>query len=394
MSVAFELTNQQQGRSILAAVKQRFRTCPGEGGSNHRVHYDTFDWRLWQAGHSLVAARDGKTWLVEWCGPTDRPGRTQRLGAEPGFVWQLPPGPLRDELKPILKMRRLLPLMEVQRSRRELRVLDGREKTVARVRLESASVRPVGRKSAIRLPARLVAAPVRGFDSAFERLRAFLDAQGLSTDERSVLARAYEACGLTPGAYQPKVRVPLEPEMPAHRAMRRIHRHLLDVMRRNEPGLRQDLDSEFLHDFRVAVRRTRAALTQVKDVFAAQRVAWFRDEFRWLGGLTNVQRDLDVYLLKLDDYRAGLPEEVVRDLDPLEQLLRRRQRAEHRRVVKELDGDRVLGLLSTWAGFLADEEAPDSPPGGRVAIAVVSRDRILKAHAKVIKKVHNASLIT
>ncbi|MFC1662475.1 CHAD domain-containing protein, partial [Gemmatimonadota bacterium] len=38
-------------------------------------------------------------------------------------------------------------------------------------------------------------------------------------------------------------------------------------MRANEVGMLKNLDSEFLHDFRVAVRRTRSGLTQLKGVF-------------------------------------------------------------------------------------------------------------------------------
>ena len=43
----------------------------------------------------------------------------------------------------------------------------------------------------------------------------------------------------------------------------------LQTLRINEDGVRKDLDSEFLHDFRVAVRRTRSALSQIKGVFPA-----------------------------------------------------------------------------------------------------------------------------
>lgn len=385
-SIAFELTEQQQGRAILAMARKRFRTAPGEGGGSRRVHYDTFDWRLWRAGYSLAATREEKAWRLECRRPEGVLPRLQSAADEPGFAWELPPGPLRDELAPILEMRRLLPLMEVERRRRELRLLDGRDKTVARLRLEAASVRPMESTSPIALPARLVAQPVRGFDRAFDRLREFLEGQGLTRDEAEILERGYRACGLEPGEYRPKVLVPLEPEMPAHLAVRRICRHLLEVIQVNEPGLRRDLDTEFLHDFRVAVRRTRAILGQVKKVLPPEPVRRFREEFRWLGKLSNEQRDLDVYLLKLDDYRAGLPAEVVTDLKPLERLLRRRQKAEHRRIVKELDGPRYRRLLSAWASFLADEETPDTPPAGREAIAEVARRRILKAHARVIKK--------
>jgi CHAD domain-containing protein len=308
------------------------------------------------------------------------------VDAPPAFVWDLPPGQLRGELEELVEMRRLLPLASLERRSEEVRLLDRRRKTVARLGLDGWRVRPSGAKTAKRLPPRLVAVPVRGFDRDFARLLRFLDRQGLERSSRPVLGTAYEACGLQPGDYKGKVQIPLEPKLPAHLAMRRVHRQLFDTMRRNEDGLRRDLDSEFLHDFRVAVRRTRSALSQVKGVLPTDRVTRFRAEFAWLGGQTGRLRDLDVYLLKLDDYRAGLPVGVASDLGPLEALLRRKQKSEHRRTVRALDTKRYRRLLSEWESFLADEESPDTPPDGRIPIAEVARDRILTAHARVIKK--------
>jgi len=39
---------------------------------------------------------------------------------------------------------------------------------------------------------------------------------------------------------------------------RQIYQALLDIMVANEPGMHADLDTEFLHDYRVSLRRTRS----------------------------------------------------------------------------------------------------------------------------------------
>ena len=90
----------------------------------------------------------------------------------------------------------------------------------------------------------------------------------------------------------------------AREAVREVLQALLATIRLNESGVREDIDTEFLHDFRVAVRRTRSALSQVKGVFGGNRFEQFRDEFKWLGGLSGRLRDLDVYILSLPEYRA------------------------------------------------------------------------------------------
>ena len=63
--------------------------------------------------------------------------------------------------------------------------------------------------------------------------------------------------------------------------------------------MREQLDTEFLHDFRVALRRTRSLLGQIRDVFPAAAVEHFSSEFSWIGRLTGPPRDLDVLLLAL-----------------------------------------------------------------------------------------------
>ena len=74
-----------------------------------------------------------------------------------------------------------------------------------------------------------------------------------------------------------------------------LHR-LLDTMLANETGTREDIDSEFLHDFRVSVRRTRSAISQIKGVIPQKILDRFRPEFTWLGQITGPTRDMDVYL--------------------------------------------------------------------------------------------------
>ena len=88
----------------------------------------------------------------------------------------------------------------------------------------------------------------------------------------------------------------------------------------NFPGTLDDVDSEFLHDLRVAVRRTRSLQRQFKAVYP-ERLQHFRDEFKRIQAITGDLRDLDVYLLDFPALKASLPEQMQADLDPLLGLL-------------------------------------------------------------------------
>ena len=98
----------------------------------------------------------------------------------------------------------------------------------------------------------------------------------------------------------------LPPTVRADVGARQIHLALLGILVANEPGVRANLDTEFLHDFRVAVRRTRSLLRQIRDVFPPDAVQHFSTEFAWVGRLTGPPRDIDVLVLALRGDRGRL----------------------------------------------------------------------------------------
>ena len=81
-----------------------------------------------------------------------------------------------------------------------------------------------------------------------------------------------------------------------------------------------------------SVRKTRSLLSRLRGVYDAEAVRPFRDEFGWLGALTGPTRDLDVYLLKFDDYKAGLPRSEHVALNDLHHFLRRQQKREQAKL--------------------------------------------------------------
>ena len=158
-------------------------------------------------------------------------------------------------------------------------------------------------------------------------------------------------------------------------------------MRHNEPGLRENIDTEFVHDYRVAVRRTRSILGQLKRIFPPEPLAHFRAEFKWLGAITSPVRDLDVYLLRMDEYRAHLPESARDDLTPLGVFLEKKQREAHAAMVAAMDSPRYQTLMQEWRAFLEAPlpEEPPTPDAGRPLREVVS-ERIWKTYRRTLRE--------
>ena len=100
----------------------------------------------------------------------------------------------------------------------------------------------------------------------------------------------------------------MEPGLPARVAVARVLLSFLDEMEAAWDGTVTDIDIEFLHDFRVAVRRSRSAVKLLGDVLPPALVAWVTPQLKWLGDLTTPSRDLDVLLQELPSL-TGRPDQ-------------------------------------------------------------------------------------
>ncbi len=180
--------------------------------------------------------------------------------------------------------------------------------------------------------------------------------------------------------------IPLQPGMRADSAVKVIGKQLLAAIHANTDGAQQGLDPEFLHDLRVAVRRTRAALAQFKGVFPEATTKRAKQEFRWLGQVTGPTRDYDVLLQKIDRYRRDLDEATNDDLDPLLAYLKSRQEHHQAALVRVLQSARFRDWLQWWATFL--ERPPPQRPRARHARRVIEEyaaARIWRLHKKILR---------
>jgi CHAD domain-containing protein len=351
-----------------------------------RTFYDTFDGLL-HAGNLSVVREGGRLALIEPGSGAERAGMTTTEPAQPVLAVQLAPGPLRDALLSVIDVRALLPLVQVRSQVRPLDVLDDEGKTVVRMRLEEPALFSFnGRPTALR--PRLTLAVVRGYDNALTRVRHTLEHElGFRPADQRLVDEAVRAAGRAPAGTSSKIDVALSVQQRADVATAAVLRGLLEVMKANVEGTIADIDSEFLHDYRVAVRRSRAVQKELKGVFPPAALARFRKEFRWLQAITGDARDLDVYVLEFDQYRAMVPEAMRGDLEPLLGVLREKRLVARQKMVRALQSDRADRLYAQWASFLgALESAPqeDRPDAAR-PIGEVSGERIAKVYERMVK---------
>jgi CHAD domain-containing protein len=375
---------------VLRTVEPHWQVVVEEGSNRDLRYLDTFDWRLYRAGWTLCATRArGSRKLVL----ATREGEMRQTVAgldPPAFARDLPRGRLRETISAVIEPRRLFAQAPMKIHEQIVRILNANEKTVVRLALETRALSKPGREGAPKLLSPVVrVVPVKGYNKERETVSALLaETLGQDTAPESVFSSAMKSAGLTPGDYKSKWTIPLLPEMRGDEAIRAVHQILLNTMLVNTDGVRRDLDPEFLHDFRVAIRGTRSLLKQVKGVFPASEVRHFSNEFKWLGAATGRVRDLDVYLLKMEDFRAELPADIREHLKPLDEHLRVHHVKEQRRLARALGSKRYRALIDQWSAFLRNPVPVEdgSCAGAAQPVLELAADRIWSTYRRVWKR--------
>ncbi len=371
----FVVSGSQQ--DVLAALGEGLGLTPEPPRRRSTTYLDTFDWRLHRAGLLLTWSERTVT-----LSPLDGPELPVRVAvdAKPVLAEDLPPA-VRERCAAIIEMRALLEVVTVSVRELGFRALNADDKTVAFAAVLRHWATADGRSAA--LPTRVDVVGLRGYDRdaarLAKRLAAYPCVEPVST---SLIEDALSACGRAPRDYTGKFAVDLTRETSSWDAVCAIHNELLAAVRANVAGTIADIDSEFLHDFRVAVRRARSALKELPGIFAPAVEERLRRELKWLGDVTTPVRDLDVYLLDFEDFRvaAGV---AGSDLEPLRDLLVREQRKAQATLAKTLVGARYRRLLATW------ERALVSPPPAARATAWVPTGELADRR---LRKVSRAAL--
>jgi CHAD domain-containing protein len=391
--------------AILAAFQTHWRLEEDPSETLNRIFVDTFDWSVYLGGA-----------ILEWRDTPPRPSLlwhdldqadealAQSAPAPPAFPADLPPGLVRTRLMAITDIRCLLPMMHIETRIRTFD-LHNRDhpgdhpgdhttdhktahKTVAHLAIEASRFRdPRGGRAGelqVRLRVRIEPDHEAHVKATLKNLMGEL---GIAPAPEPILLEALAAADRRPADYSSKLDFRLDPETRADVVTKQVLSGLLTTLEANLDGARANLDSEFLHDLRVATRRTRSALSQLRGVLPMTVVGHFKEEFAWLQQITGPVRDLDVYLLDFAAYRASLPAPLGADLEPLRDYLLAHYAAEQRRLAHALATDRFTRSITDWRSFLQAPvaDAPNTANGAR-PIKHVANQRIRAMFKRVCRE--------
>ena len=284
---------------------------------------------------------------------------------------------MRDVIRDAVWVRALLPFATSQDRCNSFAVLNDDAKTVARVRWREGSVQAPQER---RLPLRVQVDPLRGYaaDAAKVERRLTLGTP-LSATRDTWFEALWAMPGLGPSGTE---RFGMQRSQAADLAVADALLGYLAEIEDNVTGIVADIDTEYLHEFRVAVRRTRSVLKLLGDVLPDGLADRMSAEFRWLGDITSPTRDLDVYLLGIDD----MAQLVARPggLDAFGAHVRKRRAVEHRTLARALKSPRFVQLRATWRTELAG--VMSAPSRHRETAAQLAEERLHRIFRKATKR--------
>jgi CHAD domain-containing protein len=347
-------------------------------------YLDTFEWRLFMSGRAL--ARSGRRYrLFSADGTLLGEGRGPRKKRP--FWWNFPEGSLRDSLIEDADIRALCPKLHLSRHRRFFQLLNEDEKTVLRLRLERTTT-----PAAVSGPVdtcHLHLDGIRGYDREFQAVLHLMREDGLEEFPAGThfLAPILVRAGIAVESHGSKTAISLTRDISVRGGLRQVGLAVLSDIRRNLPGTIDDIDTEFLHDLRISLRRTRSLLSIFAKIIPGEQGRHFRAEFRWITQATGKVRDSDVYLLQENDYREMLPEALHPGLAGYVHGMREYRDREFRAMRKNLKSPRFARLLGQWQLFL--ENLPEEEAGEAVLCREFAARAVKKRFRKLIAQGEN-----
>ena len=347
------------------------------GQPAHVRYLDTFDRRLRHAGLVLEHVTLPGDVLLRYRGF----GRVARLvdapgAALPAFAHEISHTRLRSLLSPLIDVRRLLVVAESRGRLAVARSCDREDKTVLVMECFT------GRRG----PARLTVSPLRGYERFAERaIRRLRVVEGVVPDDVEPMLAASDGPDAVFGGVAIPAGAHLDPGERSDAACKRLLAALDATLEMNAPGIEADLDPECLHDFRVATRKARSLLGEMKRVFPASVTRRLRADLGWLGQCTGPLRDLDVHLLEFS-FAFGEGEEATgRAAAALRNHLAESRTREFRALCRTLSSARYRRVRSAFRKFL-ESEPPARPrsENALVPIATLSAARILKVYRRIL----------
>lgn len=362
-------------KTLQAGMEQTLVRLPTE--RFRRYYLDSDQWHLLAAHYYLCADhRHGSFRLQLYDTRNEQLICQYQYHQLPQTLQDLGSSQLAAQLATLLQQNRLLPQLDLMVNRMPSVIQDEQQKTVCRFLQETETLKH--RQPSLSLPS-LIVEYSDDFTSELPQGKKF----GLAPVNTSRIDQWLQLTA--PVSSKPDHHINLS--MTCLEAARVILLQQLQRMQDMRPVILQDEDPEGIHQFRVAMRRSRALISQLPGIFHPGELAPFIREFKYMGQLTGALRDLDVMLAQLPDYQQQLNKKHAHALQILPQLLQPQRQQAYQAVCDYLNSSAYLDFHDRWHHFLQQPPHSDAQtPNALLPVHAVSRQFIWKTYKKLLKQ--------
>ena len=302
--------------TFLDSLAENFTVKVAKATQEKITILDSFEWGIYQKNMLAIRHEDYAIRVYNENALFDRDLAlsVEKAPARAKFWWELPESEVRDFMTTTLGLRALIPVFNGSLRYEQVNLQDEQGKILVFCELISVFSADKTRTPLVR---QVSLTPVTGYQEYYEQALATITNIGAFTPTLSPLNSLLRAIGVSPRPYNVKPKLSLSAHAPARSSVSSIITTMIEKQRMTENGIIKDIDTEFLHHFRVALRMVRAAIAQLKEVFPQQDVIELKQRFDTIGRETNLLRDLDVFILDKERYINLLPASLQEGLLPM-----------------------------------------------------------------------------
>lgn len=370
----WELKQETTSTDLLTVLAVAFTAEPSAGTSSTMTFFDDFDAHLWRANYllcrALLCGTDEQQFQL-----IDQAGNTEEASAidHAKFWWDFSAGSVQNTLQDLIGVRALMPVASVHLLEQNIALRNYDQKLVVKASLQSH----VTDKQTIHY---FTLKALRGYTKEFTTATNLI--APLVNNEIEAFSLRYLLTEQTPAIFeQEQTSLPsLTADMPTEQAVRAMAIAMLQQASVHVPGVIADTDTEFLHQFRVYFRKLRSLVSLLHKALPAETVALLKPTLSTIAGATNKLRDLDVFLLEQDTYRAMLPDNFSTGLGELYEFIQEQREQEKTAVAHYFSSDAYANDLARCAMELASPASLQTPVSAKPLLRVVNKLLLTRYH--------------
>ncbi|HJO95902.1 MAG TPA: CHAD domain-containing protein [Victivallales bacterium] len=186
-------------------------------------------------------------------------------------------------------------------------------------------------------------------------------------------------------SYSNKFKINFSYNETAYTAVKKLLKELALIMHRNEKGIIEDIGDEFLHDYRVSIRKSRSILTQLKKIYDKYLTDDLTDKFSFIANSTNQLRDLDVFLMNKKFYLDLLNKKNRDLLEVFFHKLELKRRTAYKEVVKDILSQEHRNFIKKLNVFLKTDNEKQKDINSDLYIKDMVTEQINIRYSKIFK---------